>query len=221
LTGLVLITTNVWDERFHIELHPAAITIQADSVQVVNGESQSEIVYNGSTVGRITTDWEGKKPYTGVIKRLDGETVAQTPKGEELESLYGEAVQVGAPLTAKAYERGLAPLGDWGSLVVTICIGLFALSTALGASYYGDRCAAFLFGTKAVMPYRIGYCIMYLVGAVSAVPLLWKIVDMAFALATLPNVAALMLMSGTIKKLTDSYYTRKPWLKHKESDRKS
>jgi len=212
LTGLVLITTNVWDERFHIELHPAAITIQTDAVQVVDGQSQGEVVYNGSTVGRITTDWEGKNPYTGALKKIDGETVAQTSEGKELESLYGEAVQVGAPLTAKAYERGLAPLGDWGSLVVTICIGLFALSTALGASYYGDRCAAFLFGTKAVMPYRLGYCIMYLVGAVSAVPLLWKIVDMAFALATLPNVAALLLMSGTIKKLTDSYYTRKPWL---------
>lgn len=218
LTGLVLITTNVWDERFNIPLHPSSITIAADTVQVSAGQVQEDVIYHGSTVERFYLDEEGQKPFQGTLVKVDGEVLVRDSEGREMESLYGEAVQVGAPLTAKAYERGLSPLGDWGSLVVTVCIGLFALSTALGASYYGDRCAAFLFGSRAVMPYRLAYCCMYLVGAVSAVPLLWKIVDMAFALATLPNVLALMLLSGTVKKLTDSYYSRKPWLKKEESE---
>lgn len=213
LTGLVLVTTNVWDERFNIELHPASIEISEPVVEVRDGEGSDDVVYHGSTVGRFFRDLEAKQPFEGTLKRVEGEVIVVDSRGQEVEALYGEAVQVGAPLTAKAYERGLAPLGSWGSLVVTLCIGLFALSTALGASYYGDRCAAFLFGAKAVTPYRLAYCTMYLVGAVSAVPLLWKIVDMAFALATLPNVVALVLLSGTVKKLTDSYYTRKPWLK--------
>lgn len=213
LTGLVLVTTNVWDERFPMEIHTSSIEVSQERCLVDGGIPAVEILYNGCAVDKLYGDPELTKPFQGVLHHQDDTTVVKDSRGEEVHSLYGKAVQVGAPLTARAYEEGLKPLVDWGGTVVTLCVGLFALSTALGASYYGDRCAAFLFGARAVMPFRLGYCTMYFVGAISAVPLLWKVVDVAFAVATIPNVIALILLSGTLKKLTDSYFTRRPWEK--------
>jgi alanine or glycine:cation symporter, AGCS family len=213
LTGLVLITTNVWDERFNVPLHPSSLEMKVERNVVRDGLPEQDLFYYGSTVSTLYNDSEQQQKFNGFVERRDGSIVVVNDQGEELEDLFGDAVQVGAPLTAKAYEKGLKPWGDWGSLVVTLCVGLFAVSTALGASYYGDRCAAYLFGTKAVKVFRAGYCTMYFVGAISAVPLLWKIVDLAFALATIPNVIALVMMSGSLKKIVDSYFTRKPWEK--------
>lgn len=212
LTGLVLVSTNVWDERFPMQLHGGSVEIKKAHCDVRDGQPSINVFYNGSTVEKLYADPEFKVPFNGEVRSINDHTVIENSQGEAVESLYGEAVQVGAPLTAEAYERGLSSVGSWGGLVVTLCVGLFALSTALGASYYGDRCAAFLFGPKAVTPFRLCYCCMYFVGAISAVPLLWKIVDVAFAVATIPNVIALILLSGTLKKITDSYFTRKPWL---------
>src|SRR5690606_1339326 len=140
---------------------------------------------------RLYLDPQLKAPFNGTITNSDGVVTVLDERGDQVVSLYGEAVQVGAPLTAKAFERGL---GDWGGLVVTLCVGLFALSTALGASYYGDRCAVFLLGSRAVTPYRVGYCVMFFIGSISVVPFLWKLVDLAFAVATIPNVIALVIL---------------------------
>lgn len=215
LTGLVLITTNVWDQRFNIELHPSAIKMEAERVTVTDGKPDSDILYNNATVPVLYRDSEEKIPLQGELKKVDGAVVILVD-GKEVETVHGQALEVGAPLTARAYEIGLKPWGDWGSLVVTLCVGLFAVSTALGASYYGDRCAAFLFGARAVKVYRTGYCIMYFVGAISTVPILWKVVDLAFALATIPNVLALIILSGSLKKIVDSYFTRKPYQKRRD-----
>ncbi len=215
LTGLVLITTNVWDERHCLELSPSAIVMQADESLVQEGIPSEELLYHGCPVTALYLDKDAEVPFQGRLLKTESGVLIFSEGAESPAKLYGMAVQVGAPLTAKAFEVGLSRFGDWGSLVVTICVGLFALSTALGVSYYGDRCADFMFGHRAVLPYRICYRGMYFLGALAAVPLLWKIVDVAFALATLPNVIALIFMSGTIKKLTDSYYTRKPWEKKK------
>jgi len=212
LTGLVLITTNAWDQRFNIELHPASIEMKVPTCTVVDGVPDADVVYHGSTVTSLYLDEGQETKLNAVIKKVEGAVVVLDGNNAELDTIHGDAVQVGAPLTAKAYEIGLSRWGDWGDMVVTLCVGLFALSTALGASYYGDRCAAFLFGAGAVKVYRTGYCIMYFVGAISAVPLLWKVVDLAFALATIPNVITLVLMSGSLKKIVDSYFERKPYL---------
>ncbi len=213
LTGLVLITTNVWDERHRQEIAPSALVATVETSVVTNGISSPVVHLHDCPVGDLYLDPGGDTPFNGTLVAQRGRLQALDETGSPVAVLYGDAVQVGAPLTALAFQRGLAPWGDWGGFVVALCVGLFAISTALGVSYYGDRCAQFLFGQRAVLPFRIAYCIMYFVGAVSAVPLLWKVVDMAFAIATLPNVLALILLSGTVKKLTDSYFRRKPWEK--------
>jgi AGCS family alanine or glycine:cation symporter len=121
------------------------------------------------------------------------------------------AVESGAPLTTNAFRRGLSPLGDWGHYIVILSVFLFGISTAIAWSYYGDRCAIYLFGERAVLPYKVLYLIMHFLGALVSLTLVWELGDIALGIVILPNLIALVLLSGKIKELTDDYFERKPW----------
>jgi AGCS family alanine or glycine:cation symporter len=108
-------------------------------------------------------------------------------------------------------DRDSSPLGDWGHYIVILSVFLFGISTAIAWSYYGDRCAIYLFGERAVLPYKVIYLIMHFVGALVALNLVWELGDIALGIVILPNLIALVLLSGTIKELTDDYFERKPW----------
>ena len=88
---------------------------------------------------------------------------------------------------------------------------LFAISTAISWSYYGDRCANYLFGPKAILPYKIVFVIMHFVGALFALSTVWTLGDVALGMVTFPNLIALILLSGVVVRLTKSYFERKPW----------
>ena len=130
-------------------------------------------------------------------------------------SLWGMAVESGAPLTMYAFRKGLSPLGDWGHIVVIFSVFLFGISTAIAWSYYGDRCAIYLFGEGAVLPYKMVYLLMHFLGAgvaqAAGISLVWEMGDIALGIVILPNLIALVLLSGTIKRLTNDYFERKPW----------
>jgi AGCS family alanine or glycine:cation symporter len=147
--------------------------------------------------------------FTGTVTPESGEAIGAG--GIAVTSLWGLAVESGAPLTMQAFRKGLSPLGDWGHYVVILSVFLFGISTAISWSYYGDRCANYLFGTKAIFPYKIIYILMHFVGANVALSLAWAMGDIALGIVILPNLIALMLLSGKIKELTDDYFERKPW----------
>ncbi len=92
-----------------------------------------------------------------------------------------------------------------------MCVFLFAVSTAISWSYYGDRCANYIWGKKAILPYKFVFLLFHFAGAVIAVTTIWDLGDVALSLVTLPNVISLILLSGLLKKITDSYFERKPW----------
>ena len=99
---------------------------------------------------------------------------------------------VGAALTAAAFS---SELGDGGAAVVGVGLTLFAFSTIIAWSYYGDRSAKFLFGESAVMPYRVVYTLAVVVGAAVPLQLVWNIADitnllMASAEFTQPDPAS-------------------------------
>jgi AGCS family alanine or glycine:cation symporter len=100
-------------------------------------------------------------------------------------------------------------------LIVAAAVFLFAISTAISWSYYGDRCANYLFGPKAVLPYKVVYIVMHFVGAVAALPTIWVIGDIALGFVTFPNLLALLLLSGVVVRQTKSYFERKPWLQNR------
>ncbi len=112
----------------------------------------------------------------------------------------------GAPLTTAAFE---SVLGRSGSYVVTFGLVLFAYSTIISWSYYGDRCFQYLFGDRAIMPYRVVYTLLIPVGAVAHLDIVWGLSDIANALMALPNLVALLALSGLVVAETRSYERRR------------
>jgi len=112
---------------------------------------------------------------------------------------------VGAALTAFAFSQSL---GDGGALVVGIGLALFAFSTTIAWSYYGDRSAYFLFGERAVTPYRVVFTVLVVFGAAVPLNLVWNIADITNLLMALPNLLGLLLLAGLVKKLKDEYFER-------------
>ncbi|MEN2979518.1 sodium:alanine symporter family protein [Tistrella bauzanensis] len=101
----------------------------------------------------------------------------------------------GAPLSSAAFEVGLPGFGGW---VVTIGLVLFAFTTILGWSYYGERCAQFLFGPRVILPYRLLWVVAIFAGAVADLGLVWIVADILNALMAVPNLIALLALSGTV-----------------------
>ncbi|MBI3186742.1 MAG: alanine:cation symporter family protein, partial [Gammaproteobacteria bacterium] len=118
-----------------------------------------------------------------------------------------DALLKGAALTAHAFSQDL---GDAGAIVVGIGLVLFAGSTIISWSYYGDRCARFLFGDAAVMPYRVIYVLLVVVGAAVPLSLVWNFADIANILMALPNLLALFLLSGLLVKMKREYFEKHP-----------
>lgn len=112
---------------------------------------------------------------------------------------------MGAALTAHAFG---STIGDAGKLVVGIGLTLFAYSTIIAWSYYGDRSAYYLFGERAVLPYRVIYTLLVVVGAAVPLQLVWNIADVTNILMALPNLLGLILLAGLVKKLKNEYFSR-------------
>ncbi|MBN1897797.1 MAG: sodium:alanine symporter family protein [Spirochaetes bacterium] len=104
----------------------------------------------------------------------------------------------GAVLTARSFQSAFA----LGRYFVTFGIILFALSSSIGWSYYGDKSIEFLFGRKGILPYRIIYITALPVGAVFQLKLVWNFADIANALMALPNLVGLLLLSHLVVSYT-------------------
>jgi AGCS family alanine or glycine:cation symporter len=116
----------------------------------------------------------------------------------------------GAALSAKAFETSLPGLGNF---VVSFGLVVFAFTTILGWSYYGERCAEYLFGVRVILPYRLVWIVVIVLGALAAgdnpsVNLLWLAADVLNGLMALPNLIALALLSPVVFALTRKYFDK-------------
>lgn len=111
----------------------------------------------------------------------------------------------GAPLTQAAFS---SLFGTPGALALTFCLVLFAFTTILGWSYYGERCFEFLFGTKHIKLYRVIFVIMVALGGFLKLELIWIIADIVNGLMALPNLIALLALSPVIIRETKNYFSR-------------
>ena len=102
-----------------------------------------------------------------------------------------------------------------GAVIIALCLVLFAFSTILGWALYGSRCCEFLFGPKAVVPYRIIYVLMTVVGATVELDLVWAIADTLNGLMALPNLIALAALSGVVVKTSKEYFKKESGLTDK------
>lgn len=136
---------------------------------------------------------------TLIICTLTGFTILVTDQW----SVEGLA---GAPLTQAAFST---VFGQPGVLALTISLVLFAYTTILGWSYYGERCIEFLFGTKAILPYRLVFVAMVALGGFLKLDLIWTIADIVNGLMALPNLIVLLALSPVIIKETRQYFAKK------------
>ena len=236
MTGLVIVTTGVWSEKkvsttpmtdqAAIAVVPETPTLAAGGefdvpdlpyeVPVLDGEVAGALVLNESVVDQariLMTAQDGDPtPFNGLLRITEDGMEARDARGMVLQSgvlsMEGAHLQKGAPLTAWAFQRGLESIFPWGNLIVTLSVFLFAISTAISWSYYGDRSVFFLFGRKAVLPYRVIFVLMHFVGAIVTLELVWAFGDLALGLMAIPNLIAIVLLSGQVKRDSKDYFQR-------------
>ncbi|MGR9116644.1 MAG: alanine/glycine:cation symporter family protein [Gammaproteobacteria bacterium] len=112
----------------------------------------------------------------------------------------------GASMTTFAFNSGLP---GWGGYIVVFGLVVFAFTTILGWSYYGERCAEFLFGVKVIRPFRILWICAIPLGAMGKLSVIWLLADIMNGLMAVPNLIALGLLSPVVFKLTKEYIQTK------------
>jgi len=117
--------------------------------------------------------------------------------------MEGEA---GASLTALSFD---AALPGFGNQIVAIALAIFAFTTILGWSFYGEKCCQFLFGTRSIMLYRVLFVLAIPLGAVAQLGFIWLMADTFNAMMAIPNLIALALLSPVVFKLTRDYFAGK------------
>lgn len=146
---------------------------------------------------------------TIVVCSMTGFVIIATGAWMEIDPATGKAFN-GSPMTIQAFSTGLP--GSWGGAIVSIGLALFAYSTILGWSYYGERAIEYLVGVKAILPYRLLFIVASFVGCwVLSHPgnggfqLVWGFADVMNGLMAFPNLVGLLLLSGVVAKETREY----------------
>lgn len=111
----------------------------------------------------------------------------------------------GAVLSAAAFESAMP---GYGGYILTLALVIFAFTTILGWSYYGERCWEYLVGTKAILPFRLFWVIAVPFGAISQLDFAWLVADTLNGLMALPNLLSLLLLSPVVVKLTRDYFAK-------------
>jgi len=235
MTGLVIVCTGAWQDRVpteiffqggdssyiqvldkgghHLAEQPTQIRVEDGYVRGDDG--QARLAWHEVPVDRFYANAEQTEPFNGTI--LPGQNQARADDGTAHATLFADAVENGAPLTMVAFGRGLGPVGPY---IVLLSVLLFAVSTAISWSYYGDRCANYLFGPRAIRPYRAAFVVAHFLGAVVSLTAAWTLGDVFLGIVILPNLLGLLLLSGQVKQMTNSYFTRKPWVENAEVARR-
>ena len=193
----------------YVDMTPDAPIRIDGGEHAATGPDAPQVSWHEVPVPMLYVDEAQTRPFSGVIDPASG--TATGDDGQAYTSLHGMAVESGAPLTMAAFRRGLAPLGDWGHYIVVISVLLFGISTAIAWSYYGDRCANYLFGARALIPYKVVFVIMHFIGAVLPLSVIWAIGDVFLAIVIWPNLIALGLLAPKVVEMTRDYFERKPW----------
>ncbi len=234
LTGLVILSSGVWTQKFETEFTPFDMEVVSGFYTEENPQHTAELFahldilppaddpvqpYTGPVA--VVSGALAAGPYTVIHNRSIAEAVQVTRDGEPFTgeitfadglatddslTFSGRSLLHSVPLTAKAFEQSF--LGTYGQYAVTVGLVLFAFSTALAWSYYGDRAVTYLFGLKWVMLYRVVYVVGFFSATIADTSLIWLISAVTLALMSIPNLIGIMLMRKEMKSLTVDYWTR-------------
>ncbi len=233
LTGLVILASGVWQEKFDTEFasfdtqfvagawsdqdaehvdalyrhlgggEGSAVTPASGTFAVVDGRLAEvgvvTVLHNRSVAEDVRFHQDGV-PYTGEIRLVDGELATDV-------SVQGRSLLHSVPLTAEAFKRSF--IGDYGQYAVTVGLMLFAFSTAIAWSYYGDRSMTYLFGTASVLPYRVFYVLAFFLATIMDTSLVWLISAVTLVLMALPNLVGIVLFAPEIRREVAAYRERR------------
>ena len=164
--------------------------LKNDSITLLHNRSVSEnVIYNVDD-----------EPLNGSIKIKDGKLDTDNL------TINGDSLLLGADLTSKAFSRSV--FGEFGQYIVAIGLLLFAFSTAIAWSYYGDRATVHLFGEGWILYYRIIYVGAFFTAAIIDTKIVWDIATVIGPIATVPNLLAILFLRKEIKKLDSEYVIR-------------
>ena len=228
LTGLVLLSSGVWKEKVGNLFQSTDMiilagdydeTIKADQEKLfsyLDGETpmpffsgsleiREGVIENGVTLIHSRSIAEDVRvmlagePFTGILTVAAGRLPAAAPV-----SFTGRSLIHSAPLTAEAFTR--SHFGHWGQYIVSIGLLLFAFSTAISWSYYGDRAVTYLAGSSYVIYYRIAYVVLFFIAAFTDTTIIWTLSYITIAFMTIPNLIGLLLLHREIKMTIKDYW---------------
>jgi alanine or glycine:cation symporter, AGCS family len=229
LTGLVLLSSGIWNEKVQNKFQITDIEILANSYEqsnsihidqirnhinggeklaVFNGELSVE---NGKIVNPVTMiharsiaeniKFSNKNDlYTGKVKVASGQ-IKELPSSVKIE---GESLVHSAQLTTIAFTRSF--FGKWGKYIVAIGIMLFAFSTAISWSYYGDRSVTFLFGSKYVIVYRIFFVLAFFFASFTDTTIIWNLSLLTVVFMAIPNLFGILLLRKEVRSTIKQYW---------------
>ncbi len=147
----------------------------------------------------IVSEPNGK--FTGKLKIVDGRLIRE---GNAV-TIRGKSLLHSAPLTTEAFKK--SPFGEYGKYILSIGLLLFAFSTAISWSYYGDRAITYLFGAPAVKYYHIIYVIGFFLASFTDTTIIWTLSGITIALMTIPNLVGILLLHKEMKTTLKDYWT--------------
>ncbi|GEK86165.1 sodium:alanine symporter family protein [Microbacterium aerolatum] len=147
---------------------------------------------------------------TIIVVTCTGLVIIATGTWNQIDPETGEQISP-ALMTGEAFSHGLP--GDWGHIIVTIGLVLFAGSTILGWSYYGERNIERLLGRRAVMPFRIIFSLVVFIGCTVQLGVVWAFSDAMNGLMAFPNLIGLLVLSGLVARETKQYLKNDPKLR--------
>ena len=230
LTGLVILASGVWNEKHetdfqkfdtqfiagtwhedkpgnrselfaYLNFGESSIEPFSGDIRVVNGIASSTeytILHNRSIAEDVRFE-EGNSRYTGMLTVREGKLM-------EAVALRGRSLVHSVDLTSIAFTRSV--FGEYGRYIVSIGLLLFAFTTAVAWSYYGDRAMTYLFGTGSLTAYRLAYVFGFFIAAISDTSLIWLISAITIALMTIPNLFSILMLRKEMKQGIEDYWVK-------------
>jgi len=173
------------------------------NLDVVNGIIQQGdvTIFHNNSIAEDVLFYKNGEFFEGSLEIQNGEIKDSSIRVE------GKSLIHSAELTSKAFGSGV--LGKYGEYIVAIGLLLFAFSTAIAWSYYGDRSTAYIFGENAVPWYRMIYVICFIAAAIIDTTVVWNIAYVVVALVTIPNLFALFILRKEMKEQVTNYVIEK------------
>jgi AGCS family alanine or glycine:cation symporter len=229
LTGLVILSSGVWTEKIENQFQSAdmiflnqiydenipdqkqqvmdfirkgkAIPLFNGELEIIEGKMVTPITLISSrSIAEDFTFLDNKMLFTGRINVTEGKW---QPSSSSL-IVTGKSLIHSAPLTAEAFKKSI--MGDWGQYIVSIGLLLFAFSTAISWSYYGDRALTYLVGPKYVIYYRIIFVLAFFIASFTDTTIIWSLSYITIALMTVPNLIGLWILRKEIKSTIAEYW---------------